>query len=294
MRKNQIPSIGILLLSILLFHPQPSNAQIGAAASIGVTASGGGGGGGADASATYLVQTSTHAPSNAQVMGLLASGLVFNTTTTGVQTTIPLSGNAWQLFNGAGSFTTTFPKGTITSSTPYTFSETWNNGAVTFHDFVINVTETAAANDSCMFEIVVVGGGQGFSACKFGNAVVASAYNFTSSAGEFVTGSELASFKGLDNDKIYFNVDEYTCPNCGTGPTLAGTLSLGRATLGTTPNATTLVITKISQTWISAPHCDGYNETTNSPLIWSSSTTAVTWTGTFAAGNVISWHCASF
>lgn len=42
--------------------------------------------GGASPTATYLVQTATAAPANAQIMGSLGTGLVFNTTTTGVQT----------------------------------------------------------------------------------------------------------------------------------------------------------------------------------------------------------------
>jgi len=43
------------------------------------------GGSGANALGTYLVQTATNAPVNAQVMGALGTGLVKNTTTTGVQ-----------------------------------------------------------------------------------------------------------------------------------------------------------------------------------------------------------------
>jgi len=43
------------------------------------------GGGGANALGTYLVQTATNSPANAQVMGVLGTGLVKNTTTTGVQ-----------------------------------------------------------------------------------------------------------------------------------------------------------------------------------------------------------------
>lgn len=43
------------------------------------------GGSGADALGTYLVQTATNAPANAQVMGALGTGIVKNTTITGVQ-----------------------------------------------------------------------------------------------------------------------------------------------------------------------------------------------------------------
>lgn len=42
-------------------------------------------GGGSNGLGTYLVQTATNAPANAQVLGALATGLVFNTTATGVQ-----------------------------------------------------------------------------------------------------------------------------------------------------------------------------------------------------------------
>lgn len=46
---------------------------------------GGSGSGGANANGTYLVQTAANKPTNAQVMGSLGTGLVINTTTTGVQ-----------------------------------------------------------------------------------------------------------------------------------------------------------------------------------------------------------------
>jgi len=49
------------------------------------TCTGFGGGGGAPTLATYLVQTVANKPTNAQVMASLGTGLVINTTTTGVQ-----------------------------------------------------------------------------------------------------------------------------------------------------------------------------------------------------------------
>ncbi len=56
------------------------------AAGLGDTGSAcGSGGGGANSLGTYLVQTATNAPANAQVMASLGTGIVKNTTTTGVQ-----------------------------------------------------------------------------------------------------------------------------------------------------------------------------------------------------------------
>lgn len=70
------------------------------------------GGSGANALGTYLVQTATNAPANAQVMGSLATGLVKNTTTTGVQSiAVPgtdyapaTSGTSILKGNGSGGF----------------------------------------------------------------------------------------------------------------------------------------------------------------------------------------------
>lgn len=51
---------------------------------VNATTSLSGGGGGADPLGTYIVQTSTNAPANAQILASLGTGLVKNTTTTGV------------------------------------------------------------------------------------------------------------------------------------------------------------------------------------------------------------------
>lgn len=58
------------------------------------------GGGGADALGTYLVQTATNAPANAQVMASLGTGIVKNTTTTGVQS-IAVAGTDYVGVGGA-------------------------------------------------------------------------------------------------------------------------------------------------------------------------------------------------
>jgi len=81
-----------------------------------------GGGGGADALGTYLVQTATHAPVNAQVMGSLGTGLELNTTTTGVQSIYggadAGAGNAIRALNASGGVQTSIAVPTI-SGTQY-------------------------------------------------------------------------------------------------------------------------------------------------------------------------------
>ncbi len=67
-----------------------------------------GGSGGADALGRYLVQTATNAPANAQVMGVLGTGLVKNTTATGVQS-IAVAGTDYLTPTGSAAALTGFP-----------------------------------------------------------------------------------------------------------------------------------------------------------------------------------------
>lgn len=43
-----------------------------------------------------------------------------------------------------------FPSGTVTASTPWTFSQTWNSGATTFVGLDVNVTNTASGSSSVL------------------------------------------------------------------------------------------------------------------------------------------------
>jgi hypothetical protein len=69
-----------------------------------------------------------------------------------------LSGNAYDWFNGGGTFSQTMARGTITTSSPWTFTSNWNAGAVTFTGIDINTTVTAAANGSAYLRIENAGG----------------------------------------------------------------------------------------------------------------------------------------
>lgn len=69
-----------------------------------------------------------------------------------------LSGNAYDLLRGDGQFNTTIPRGTITASSPWTFSQTWNNAAVAFVGFLIAITKTAAALGSKYLNITNASG----------------------------------------------------------------------------------------------------------------------------------------
>ena len=79
----------------------------------------------------------------------------------------------------------------------------------------------------------------------------------------------------------------------GTGPTTESKTSdsSGRVTLGTTPNGTTLVLTMAVLGGGSGPVCFVQNESTGTATRATAVNTVVTITGTFTAGNIISWMC---
>lgn len=55
------------------------------------------------------------------------------------------------------SWSNTFARGTITTAQPWTFTQTWNDGAVTFAGIVLNITNTASAAASKLLDLQVGG-----------------------------------------------------------------------------------------------------------------------------------------
>jgi hypothetical protein len=69
-----------------------------------------------------------------------------------------LSGNAYDFFLGDGTYGRTVARGTLTSATsPWTFTQTWNNAAVSFQGLVVNITNTAALTSSRSFSVQSAG-----------------------------------------------------------------------------------------------------------------------------------------
>lgn len=64
-----------------------------------------------------------------------------------------LSGNAFDFTLGDGTYGHTVARGTITTSDPWLFTQTWNASGTVFDAFDINITRTASADQSYYFRV---------------------------------------------------------------------------------------------------------------------------------------------
>jgi hypothetical protein len=76
------------------------------------------------------------------------------------------------------SWSNTLARGTITTSQPWTFTQTWNDGAVTFAGLVENITSTASAAASKLLDLQVASVSK-FSVNKSGDTLVAGTLGVT-------------------------------------------------------------------------------------------------------------------
>jgi len=102
-----------------------------------------------------------------------------------------------------------YARGTITASTPFTFSQTWNNAAVIFQAFEINVTNTASSADNASSFLHIkegvntvlrlpayVNGGYGKAVSIGANAITMGAYD-NPYEGSIYIGNDISFASGL-------------------------------------------------------------------------------------------------
>lgn len=216
------------------------------------------------------------------------------------------------------SFTAAF--GTQTTSQPFSFIQTRNNGATTFQNVVVQSIVTAQAANSTTFEVnagasgttkmFCVGEGCASTVSAFADAsgLTAQELNVKSTitqiAARFfctVGAGGCFRFKSVGNFSLdangaapstEFNVNGVTLTSgWGTGATVSGNSTVGRITIGTSPGASG-VLTFATAYETNAPHCDATDETTGALIpVTTVTTAAVTFTGTFTAVDSVSYHC---
>jgi hypothetical protein len=96
----------------------------------------------------------------------------------------------------------------------------------------------------------------------------------------------------IDGHLAILNTPPTITSGFGTSPTIAGADMAGRIVVGT-GGASSGVIT-FSMAWAAAPPCIANNETTSQPVRATALTTTLTFTGTMAAGDKITWLCMAY
>jgi hypothetical protein len=108
-------------------------------------------------------------------------------------------GTIGQFFTTDGvdpSWSNTIARGTVTTSQPWTFTQTWNAGGVTFAGLVENITSTASAAGSLLLDLQVAAASK-FSVDKSGNLIVAGT--------SLLTGAQTFTGAGTFNGAVITN-----------------------------------------------------------------------------------------
>lgn len=166
--------------------------------------------------------------------------------------------------------TATAAYGTLTSSTPFSITGTWNSGGTTFNQFLVNVTDSASATASLLADFQI-GGSAKLSIRKNGSVL------FLGSLADSTSTPTISS-------------------GFGTSPAIEGTDYAMRITQGN-PVGATGVIT-FGQTFANAPICIAQDETTTAgnPLkVLTTTTTATVLSGgTMVAADTLTILCRGY
>ncbi len=104
--------------------------------------------------------------------------LAANTTPAWTKVAIGTAGTLLQSNALDPSWTNTIARGTVTVSTPWTWTQTWNAGAVTFTGWLVNITDNTSQLLSKLLDLQVAGVSK-FSVDKTGNVIAAGTLNTT-------------------------------------------------------------------------------------------------------------------
>lgn len=232
-----------------------------------------------------------------------------------------LSGNAYDWFRGDGTYGRTMARGTITTSDPWKFTQTWNDGAVPFTGVEIDITNIASMNTSAVFDIKLGGVSSLASrsldrSLRVGGDIVLTGINSTNNA--FIgAGGVYSGLYTSANRTLYWGavngiatMSQFTAgagtgiqfqftglPTIGSGfgagaaVTANSTDTAGEINVGTTPGTTGVI--NFARTWdAAAPFAIVMNKTSGAILTYVATTTTLTITAPVAWANndKLVWH----
>lgn len=83
--------------------------------------------------------------------------VIANSTPAWTKLAIGTAGQVLQTNGTDPSYSYTLARGTITANSPWSWTQTWNNGAITFQGLLLNITNTASAAASTLLDLQVGG-----------------------------------------------------------------------------------------------------------------------------------------
>lgn len=116
---------------------------------------------------THNLLSATH-PDTVAASPVRGDLIVANATPAWARVALGTAGQILAVGTVDPSWTNTFARGVITTSQPWTFTQTWNAGGVTFAGMVLNITNTASAAASKILDLQLAGTSQ-FSVDRAGN-----------------------------------------------------------------------------------------------------------------------------
>lgn len=168
-------------------------------------------------------------------------------------------------------------QGTVTASTPFVnHTATWNDGGVTFTNFLSNVTDTASASGSLLMDLQV-GGSSKFSVDKAGNIVLPTNFGILIGPNAVLDHSSVSGYVALNRggsavstriygDPVFLGNDLTTTVTTGGKISFDATMTAGGTTGAQTINkvsgsvnfaaaAASLVVTNSRVSATSIVHC---------------------------------------
>lgn len=143
--------------------------------------------------------------------------------------------------------------GTITVSTPWTFTQTWNQGATLFNGILENITDSASLAASTLIDLQVAAASK-FSVTKAGNGVFAGSITGTAITGTTGAFSSTVSMTALTATTGAFSglLSANLGATVAAGQTLAVT-DIDKLTVGANiiPNTITFTCTQLTETSVS-------------------------------------------
>lgn len=202
---------------------------------------------------THNLLSATHTDTLAAAV-VRGDMVVGNATPLWARVALGTAGQLWTNNAVDPSWSNTIARGTIVTSTPWTFTQTWNAGGVTFAGLVVNISNSASAAGSLLADFQLAGTSQ-FKVDRSGVATALVSLN--SALYQSTAAKILLTGTGTGPSQLaVFQTTVPTCStNCGTSPSVVGSDTFMKVTMGSSGSPASGWVVTFNGTWAAAPSC---------------------------------------